>query len=405
MSIIPRDTERPMAGRSDERPVVLVVDDDRHGRFALAAALASEEYRALEAASGEEAIELAERYADALAVVLLDVRMPGLDGYQTAPLLRTRAPGTPIIFLTAHGADDAANVAEGYATGAVDFLAKPPNIPMLRAKIGVFVELHRRAETIRRQAEAQAAGDRARREMEERLQRIQHLEATAALASGMAHDFNNVLTVVSGHLYLAQRKLGDREPAVGRLLAQAIEGAERGADLTKRLLAFARHQPLEPGPVVLAEVVERMLPLLRGSLGDRIAVKTVLAPDGPTALADGSQVEHALINLALNARDAMPEGGQLTVETGRATRASDDPSAPGHSTYAMLAVRDTGIGMPPEVARRVFEPFFTTRRDSGGTGLGLSTVFGFARQSGGHLELETEPGRGTLVRLLLPLAS
>jgi signal transduction histidine kinase len=404
MSIILRDTDRPTVGRSGEGPVVLVVDDDRHGRFALAAALASEEYRAVEAASGEEAVELAGHYADALAVVLLDIRMPGLDGYQTAPLLRERAPGAPIIFLTAHGADDAANVAEGYATGAVDFLAKPPNIAMLRAKIGVFVELHRRAETIRRQAEAQAAGDRARREIEERLHQIQHLEATAALASGMAHDFNNVLTVVSGHLYLAQSKLGDREPTIGRLLGHAIEGAERGAELTKRLLAFARHQPLEPGPVVLADVVERTLPLLRGSLGERIKITTALAPDGPTALADASQVEHALINLVLNARDAMPDGGQLTVETGRATRASGGLSDPANSTYAMLAVGDTGVGMAPEVAHRVFEPFFTTRRDRGGTGLGLSTVFGFARQSGGHLELETEPGRGTLVRLLLPLA-
>ncbi|HNB26899.1 MAG TPA: PAS domain S-box protein [Alphaproteobacteria bacterium] len=242
----------------------------------------------------------------------------------------------------------------------------------------------------------------AQRQAERQLQQAVKMEAVGQLTGGIAHDFNNLLTVIIGSLDLDLAKV----PAALRpAIDQAMRAAERGAALTHRLLAFSRQQTLLPGPVDCNKLVAGMGDLLRRTLGEQVEVELRLAPDLKAALADAAQVENALLNLAINARDAMPDGGKLLIETGNQTLDADyvalNPDARA-GDYAMLAVSDTGTGMPPEVLAHAFEPFFTTKEVGKGTGLGLAMIYGFARQSGGHARIYSEVGHGTTVRLYLP---
>jgi PAS domain S-box-containing protein len=241
---------------------------------------------------------------------------------------------------------------------------------------------------------------------EERLRRAQRLEAVGQLTGGIAHDFNNLLTVVIGNLDLLQEHLA-KDPAAADHAARAMRAATRGAALTRQLLAFARRQPLDAKIIDVNERVEGTMDLLYRTLGEEITVSTQLAPNLWPAVADPTQLETAIVNLAINARDAMPEGGRLLIETANKRIDANDvaksfEAAPGN--YVMLAVSDTGTGMPPEVLARVFEPFFTTKPAGKGTGLGLSMVYGFVRQSQGHVQIYSEVGHGTSVRLYLPRA-
>jgi PAS domain S-box-containing protein len=239
---------------------------------------------------------------------------------------------------------------------------------------------------------------------EERLRDSQRMEAIGQLTGGVAHDFNNLLQVIRGNLELLQSSVEGDERGQTRL-RNALYGAERAAQLTRQLLAFARRQPLEPKVVNLSRLVSDMADLLRRTLGESIEVETVVAGGLWNTIADPAQVESALLNLSLNARDAMPRGGRLTVEI---TNASLDEAyassarevTPGQ--YVMLAVTDTGEGMSEEVRARVFEPFFTTKTEGRGTGLGLSMVYGFVKQSSGHIQVYSEPGQGTTVKIYLP---
>ena len=245
-----------------------------------------------------------------------------------------------------------------------------------------------------------------RAKAEEQLRQAQKMEAIGQLTGGVAHDFNNLLTVIIGNLELLQRHAAQGSYGrLGRFADNAMLGARRAATLTQRLLAFARRQPLEPRPVDANHLVLGMFDLLARTLGESITVDTVLANDLWKVEADANQLENALLNLVVNARDAMPDGGRLRIETTNvcidddAARDAGD-AAPG--AYARIAVTDTGAGMPPEVRDRVFEPFFTTKPTGHGTGLGLSQVYGFVHQSGGFVTLESEPGQGTTVRIHLP---
>jgi PAS domain S-box-containing protein len=265
-----------------------------------------------------------------------------------------------------------------------------------------------------RTAELVAASDRLRSEMKEReraeeaLRHAQKMEAVGQLTGGVAHDFNNLLTVVIGNLELLNRRLGENaaEPErLRRTADQALSGARRAATLTQRLLAFSRRQPLDPKPVDLNRLVGGMSDLLHRTLGEHIAVETVQAGGLWATLADPSQLENAILNLAVNARDAMPDGGKLTIETGNVHLdegyvAHQAEVVPGQ--YVAISVTDTGRGMDKEVIERAFEPFFTTKDVGHGTGLGLSQVYGFVKQTGGHVKLYSEPGQGTTVRLYLP---
>jgi CheY-like chemotaxis protein len=231
------------------------------------------------------------------------------------------------------------------------------------------------------------------------------MEALGQLTGGVAHDFNNLLTVIMGSLEALERRLHAGRLDVDKFIETARRGADRAADLVQRLLTFARRQPLEPRALQPNRLVVSVAALVRRSLPESIAVETVLAPGAWWVSADQSQLESALLNLALNARDAMPSGGRLTVETANAfldeayARANADV-APGE--YAMIAVSDTGVGMPEDSVARAFEPFFTTKEIGQGSGLGLSQVYGFVKQSRGHVKIYSELNVGTTVKVYLP---
>ena len=257
----------------------------------------------------------------------------------------------------------------------------------------------------RQAADALEAEAAERRRAEAQLRQAQKMEVVGHLTGGVAHDFNNLLTVVMGNLEMAQRHAGEAGGRAMRGIENAMEGARRAAILTQRLLAFSRQSPLAPERVDLNRLVAGMSDLFRRTLGERIAVETVLAGGLWGTLADVNQAENALLNLAVNARDAMPEGGRLTVETGNvhlddAYASARHEVAPG--PYVLVAVSDTGSGMSADLLPRVFEPFFTTKASGKGSGLGLAQVYGFLRQSGGHAAIYSEPGEGTVVKLYFP---
>jgi len=238
---------------------------------------------------------------------------------------------------------------------------------------------------------------------EEALRQSQKMEAVGQLTGGIAHDFNNMLAVVMGSLDLLKRRVGDNPRAL-RQIESATDAAGRAALLTKRLLAFSRQQALNPQPTDLNGLVSGMSELLRHSIGAAIGLHTTLADGLWRTRVDANQLENVLLNLAVNARDAMPEGGCLTIETGNVQLDRRYAGANGINAgdYVVVAVTDNGSGMPPEVLARAFDPFFTTKEVGKGTGLGLSQVYGFVRQSGGHVKLYSEPGQGTTVRIYLP---
>jgi signal transduction histidine kinase/CheY-like chemotaxis protein len=244
-----------------------------------------------------------------------------------------------------------------------------------------------------------------RERAESQLRQAQKMESIGQLTGGIAHDFNNMLAIVIGSLDIADRRF-DRNPERARAaIGHALEGANRAASLTRRLLAFARQAPLQPQPVDANKLVGGMSELLSRTLGEGISVETQLAGGLWLTHADPSQVENAILNLCVNARDAMDGRGRLVVETSNVVLAEgetdrDGPVSPG--PYVGIAIADNGPGMPDDVLARAFEPFFTTKGVGRGTGLGLAQVYGFVKQSGGHVKIDTEPGRGTTVRLFLP---
>jgi signal transduction histidine kinase len=251
--------------------------------------------------------------------------------------------------------------------------------------------------------EERVAEEVARRAMaEEALRQAQKMEAVGQLTGGVAHDFNNLLTVIIGGLDTIKRSQPGDQARIARAADMALQGAQRAASLTGRLLAFSRRQPLEPRPLELNTLVREMTELLHRTLGEDIELEGVLAPRLWVVEVDQNQLESAILNLAVNARDAMPEGGKLTIETANTAldesyAATDAEVIPGQ--YVMIAVSDTGTGMPKDVLARVFEPFFTTKETGRGTGLGLSMVYGFVKQSGGHVTIYSEEGQGTTVKL------
>jgi PAS domain S-box-containing protein len=240
--------------------------------------------------------------------------------------------------------------------------------------------------------------------LEERLLQSQKMEAVGRLAGGVAHDFNNLLTMIIGYGELLVSAL-DQRPELKKYAEEALHAADRAAALTQQLLALSRRQVIQPKVVDLNALVTRMETLLRRLAGENIALTTKLDPAPGCVRADPVQIEQVILNLAVNARDAMPQGGQLTLETANVLLPRDDTAAgralaPG--AYVMLAVRDTGIGMDSETMLRVFEPFFTTKGIGEGTGLGLSTVYGIVKQSNGEIFVESKPGRGAIFRVYLP---
>jgi PAS domain S-box-containing protein len=528
---------RRTAGSDPIVAKILVVDDDRRNLFAVEEMLRVPGTEIVLATSGEDALRRV--LTDDFAVILLDVQMPGLDGYEVASMIRgrPRSSRVPILFLTAFNKDDL-HVFRGYTAGAVDYVFKPIEPLILRSKVDVFVDLYRKTEEIRRQAEEERrllvenlrvrgeklkaeqtlrrreehqslvlrslpialytasieedhrqlhftnesveritgfrpgdflsaedfwesrlnledrgrvlqtlgaiadAGsvtleyrwrcadgaerdffDQAvlirdddgtpreifgmwfditeRKQLEQNLLHASKLEAVGRLTGGIAHDFNNMLSVVIGNLDLLQKTLGHDKKAERRVRF-AMDGAQRCADLTNRLLAFSRRQPLQASVVDLHEIMPGMLELLRRTLGERIEMNFA-APDEIWPLhVDRSQLESALVNLCVNARDAMPDGGRLTIDVRNKPADGHELEDGLSGDRVVISVVDTGTGMPPDVLQRVFEPFFTTKESGKGTGLGLSMVYGFVQQSGGNIEIDSAPGEGTTIRIFLP---
>lgn len=252
----------------------------------------------------------------------------------------------------------------------------------------------------------QAAEESERRERAEgQLRQSQKMQAVGQLTGGLAHDFNNMLAVIVGCLNLLKRKMARGEIDKDSLIDKAMECVDRAAALTHRLLAFSRQQPLAPQTVDANKLVGGMAEMIRRTLGESINVETVLASGVWRIHVDPNQLESAILNLAVNARDAMNDEGKVTIETSNAY--IDDNYAREHAEvkegqYVLVAVSDSGTGMPPEIIAKAFEPFFTTKGPGKGTGLGLSQVFGFVKQSGGHIKIYSELGQGTTVKIYLP---
>jgi hypothetical protein len=258
---------------------------------------------------------------------------------------------------------------------------------------------------VARDVTAEKAAAERLRSTEEALLQSQKMEAVGQLTGGIAHDFNNLLTGIVGSLDLMQTRLNQgRTDNVGRYINAAMTSANRAAALTHRLLAFARRQPLIPTSVDVNQLVVSLEDLLRRTIGETIDLRIVATDDLWSTLCDPNQLESALLNLAINARDAMPDGGSLTIGTSNSRLDSITAETPALSPgdYVCITVSDSGVGMSAEVAARAFDPFFTTKPIGQGTGLGLSMIYGFARQSNGHVTIESKIGRGTSVRLYLP---
>jgi signal transduction histidine kinase len=301
--------------------------------------------------------------------------------------------------------------AAGLDAGADAYLVQPAEPLELAATINALLRVRRAEDALRglnttleqrvheRTAQLAAANAKLTAEIAQRqkaeaaLVQSQKMEAVGQLTGGLAHDFNNLLTAVVGNLELIRARA--TEPRIVRWADNAGKAAERGSKLTAQLLAFSRTQKLEATAVDVNALIEGMRELLIQSLGANVTCEVELAPDLPAATADANQLELAILNLSINARDAMPDGGALTIRT-----ALD----PRRSSAVLISVADTGTGMSPDVVARAFDPFFTTKPPGKGTGLGLSQVYGIVQQLGGNVEIQTEPGRGTTILMSLPLS-
>src|SRR5438445_1528997 len=409
---------------AEEKVNILLVDDQPGKLLGYEVILSELGENLIKAGSANEALE--QLLKKDVAVVLIDVCMPDLDGFELAAMIREhpRFQKTAIIFVSAIQVTDL-DLLRGYAAGAVDYVPVPVVPDLLRAKVRVFAELYRKtrqleslnAELERRVAErtaelAQTNADLERRVEERTAEReaalaqvheMQKVESLGQLTGGVAHDFNNLLMAVLGNLELL-RKFVPEEAKVLRLIDGAIQGAERGASLTKRMLAFARRQELRPETVDVPNLVDSMVQMLRHSLGPAIQITTEFEADVPPTRVDPNQLELALLNLALNARDAMPLGGRLMISARRERVAPGAVPGLAAGDYVRIAERDNGEGMDEATLKRATEPFFTTKGAGRGTGLGLSVVDGLVAQSGGAMRITSRPAAGTTVELWLPVS-
>jgi signal transduction histidine kinase len=281
-------------------------------------------------------------------------------------------------------------------------LVQPSRTQLAQANAALEEEIRHR-----RKAEAMVKRFQEIEANEAQVRQAQKMEAIGQLTGGVAHDFNNILTVITGTIEILANAVKDR-PQLAQITDMISAAAARGADLTRHLLAFSRRQPLQPRNTDVNALVIDAARLLRPTLGEQIEIESMLAHDSAPALIDASQLSTAILNLALNARDAMPNGGKLTLETKNVVLDENYASMnselkPGN--YVMIAVSDTGEGIPGSLLDKVFEPFFTTKEVGKGSGLGLSMVYGFVKQSNGHIKIYSEEGHGTTVKLYLPEAA
>jgi len=408
-----------------ERVNILLVDDQQAKLLSHEAILAEIGENLLKASSASQAFECLLK--NEIALVLIDVCMPDLDGFELAAMIREhpRFETTAIIFVSAVMMTYPDQL-RGYQLGAVDYVPVPVVPELLRAKVKVFVDLYRKTRQLerfnteleQRVAERTSELQRFNEQLEQRIKErtreretalaqlfeAQKMDTIGQLTGGVAHDFNNLLMAVLGSLSLLEKRLPE-DPRSHRLLQNAVQGAQRGAALTQRLLAFSRRQELKPEPVDVLLLASGMKELLERALGHGVALRTEFEGTLPAALVDANQLELALLNVALNARDAMPNGGTLTISASKYSPLEDGTDAslqPGD--YVRIRIADNGIGMDEVTLAKATEPFFTTKGPGKGTGLGLSMVHGLAAQSGGLLRIDSKPNVGTTIELCLPTA-
>ncbi len=405
------------------KPVnILLVDDQPAKLLSYEVILRDLGENLIKANSANAALDLLLR--NEIAIILVDVVMPDLDGFELAQMIREhpRFQHVAIIFVSAVALTDVDRL-RGYEYGAVDYVTVPVVPAVLRAKVRAFADLFRKnkqleglnAELERRVRERTAELALANAELEQRVEartreseaalarvhEMQKLESLGQLTGGLAHDFNNLLMAILTNLRLVLKHT-PAESNDHRLLEGAIQGAERGASLTRRMLAFARRQELRPAVVNLPQLVEGMVEMLQRSLGPSINIRVEsLGPVWPVTV-DPNQLELAVLNLALNSRDAMPEGGELSIVIENQTVDARKLQMMHAGDYVRLSVHDTGSGMDEATLLRATEPFFTTKGVGKGTGLGLSLVHGLAAQSNGGMRISSRPGEGTTVELWFP---
>nr|WP_137831371.1 response regulator [Methylobacterium sp. L1A1] len=357
-------------------------------------------------------------------IILADYVLPTFDGVSALGIARQQCPETPFIFCSGTLGEEVA--VEAIKNGATDYVTKQRLGRMTRTIVRALAEKRARDDKSAAEAALQALNDTLetriaertrelaasntalqdqiieRERVEDALRLVQRLDAVGQLTSGVAHDFNNLLTVIAGNIEFLERAVTDERSK--RRLDMMRGAAARGAKLTAQLLAFSRRQRLVPTPVSLNQTVVSMRDLLESSIGGAIQIETTLQDDLWPALVDATQIELVILNLAINSRDAMAVGGRLTIETANVTVSEVPvrPEQPQPGEYVMISVSDTGTGMTPEVLARVFEPFFTTKETGKGSGLGLAQVYGFVKQSGGGIRIDTVPAEGTSIKVYLP---
>lgn len=391
--------------KADEQIVVLNVDDLEAQRYVKTRDLQAGGFKVIEARTGAEALRLIEQHKP--PVVLLDVQLPDISGFEVCAFIKKKWPEVMVLQTSATFTTSEHRVI-GLNAGADSYLVQPAEPLELAAAINALLRVRRSEDALRalnatldkqvqgRTAELAEANAQLRLEMAQRqkaeseLVQAQKMEAVGQLTGGLAHDFNNLLTAVVGNLDLIRARA--TEPRIARLAESAFKAAVRGSKLTAQLLAFSRTQKLVTEPVDINRLIAGMYELLNQSLGASVVIQTNFDQSAPWVVADGNQLEVSILNLAINARDAMPDGGKLTITT--SCDIEDDHKV-------IVCVTDTGTGMPPNIVARAFDPFFTTKPAGKGTGLGLSQVYGLLRQMGGDVEIKSEVGQGTSIRLLL----
>jgi signal transduction histidine kinase len=401
---------------------ILLVDDQHAKLLSYEAVLAGIGETLIKASSACDAFECLLKTE--IGLILIDVCMPDLDGFEFAAMIREhpRFQRTGIIFVS-EVMTNHVDLLRGYDLGAFDYVPVPVVPELLRAKVKVFVDLYRKTRQLerlnveleRRVLERSAALRRLNEQLERRIEErtrerekalaqlfeAQKMDTIGEMTGEVAHDFNNLLMVVLSSLALLQKHLPE-DPQSRRLLHTAVQGAQRGASLVQRLLAFSRRQELKPESVDVGELVSGMEGLLTHALGIGIELKYQFPSVLPPVLVDAHQLELALLNVALNARDAMPDGGRLLISAEETKDADAGDSSLPAGDYVCIKIVDTGVGMDEATRAKVTEPFFTTKGPGMGAGLGLSVVYGIAAQACGLLRIDSAPNVGTTVELWLP---